>query len=91
MAAADYIGLTKCFHTLVLRGVPVFSAANRNEAYRRAAYVPAHLFGHTFLAAACSGPARFVIPTEDGTMPLPLPLSLRIIRASRGCLGHMPG
>ncbi len=36
VAAADYIGLARRFHTLVLRGVPIFSAANRNEAYRRA-------------------------------------------------------
>lgn len=34
VAAADYIGLCNIFHTLVLKGVPIFSAANRNEAYR---------------------------------------------------------
>ena len=34
VAAADYIGLCKIFHTLVLKGVPIFNAANRNEAYR---------------------------------------------------------
>lgn len=34
VAAADYIGLTDKFHTLVLKGVPVFTSANRTEAYR---------------------------------------------------------
>ncbi len=34
VAAADYIALAKKYHTLVLRGVPVFTGANRNEAYR---------------------------------------------------------
>lgn len=34
VAAADYIALANRFHTLVLKGVPVFTAANRTEAYR---------------------------------------------------------
>ncbi|GLC33066.1 hypothetical protein PLESTB_000374200 [Pleodorina starrii] len=34
VAAADYLALTASFHTLALRGVPVFGAANRTEAYR---------------------------------------------------------
>lgn len=34
VAAADYIALATKYHTLVLRGVPTFIGANRNEAYR---------------------------------------------------------
>ena len=34
LAAADYLALAQAYHTLMLRGVPVFSAANRSEAYR---------------------------------------------------------
>ncbi|GLI64849.1 hypothetical protein VaNZ11_008232 [Volvox africanus] len=34
VAAADYLALTSCYHTLALRGVPRFGAANRTEAYR---------------------------------------------------------
>jgi protein AFG1 len=34
VAAADYIALVGQYHTLVLRDVPVFSAATRAEAYR---------------------------------------------------------
>jgi predicted ATPase len=34
VAAADYIALSNAFHTLVLKGVPAFSSANRTEAYR---------------------------------------------------------
>ncbi|PNG99982.1 Lactation elevated protein 1, partial [Tetrabaena socialis] len=34
VAAADYLALSSSFHTLALRGVPAFGAANRSEAYR---------------------------------------------------------
>ncbi|GFR48512.1 hypothetical protein Agub_g10405 [Astrephomene gubernaculifera] len=34
VAAADYLALTGGYHTLALRGVPVFGAHNRSEAYR---------------------------------------------------------
>ncbi|EFJ47611.1 hypothetical protein VOLCADRAFT_61252, partial [Volvox carteri f. nagariensis] len=34
VAAADYLALTATYHTVALRGVPVFRAANRTEAYR---------------------------------------------------------
>lgn len=34
VAAADYIGLSEVYHTVALRGVPVFSGATRTEAYR---------------------------------------------------------
>jgi predicted ATPase len=34
LAAADYLALAGRYHTLALRGVPVFSAARRSEAYR---------------------------------------------------------
>ncbi|KXZ44587.1 hypothetical protein GPECTOR_65g205 [Gonium pectorale] len=34
LGAADYLALAGSFHTLALRGVPVFGAANRTEAYR---------------------------------------------------------
>lgn len=34
VAAADYLALTGAYHTLALRGIPVFNAANRSEAYR---------------------------------------------------------
>ncbi|GIL76360.1 hypothetical protein Vretifemale_5974 [Volvox reticuliferus] len=34
VAAADYLALTSSYHTLALRGVPRFGAANRTEAYR---------------------------------------------------------
>ena len=37
VAAADYIALCAHFHTLVLKGVPVFKGANRQEGYRSAA------------------------------------------------------
>lgn len=34
VAAADYIALSQRYHTLVLRAVPIFTAAKRNEGYR---------------------------------------------------------
>ena len=34
VAAADYIALCERFHTLILKGVPVFKGANRQEGYR---------------------------------------------------------
>jgi hypothetical protein len=34
VAAADYLALTGAYHTLALRAIPVFKAANRSEAYR---------------------------------------------------------
>ncbi|KAH9304161.1 hypothetical protein KI387_008565, partial [Taxus chinensis] len=34
LGAADYFGLFKHFHTLVLEGVPIFGAHNRTAAYR---------------------------------------------------------
>lgn len=37
VAAADYIALCDHFHTLVLKGVPVFKGSNRQEGYRWAA------------------------------------------------------
>ncbi len=37
VAAADYIALCDHFHTLVLKGVPIFKGTNRQEGYRSAA------------------------------------------------------
>ena len=37
VAAADYIALCDHFHTLVLKGVPIFRGSNRQEGYRSAA------------------------------------------------------
>lgn len=37
VAAADYIALCDHFHTLVLKGVPIFKGSNRQEGYRSAA------------------------------------------------------
>lgn len=34
VAAADYLALASRFHSIALRGVPVFNAANRTEGYR---------------------------------------------------------
>jgi len=34
VAAADYLAITEHFHTVALKGLPVFTAANRSEAYR---------------------------------------------------------
>ncbi len=34
VAAADYLALTEHYHTIAIRGVPVFTAANRSEGYR---------------------------------------------------------
>ncbi len=40
VAAADYIALCAHFHTLVLKGVPIFKGSNRQEGYRSAAPIP---------------------------------------------------
>jgi len=34
VAAADYIALCDSFHTLVLKGVPMFTGSKRQEGYR---------------------------------------------------------
>ena len=34
VGASDYIAVVERFHTLALKGVPIFTAANRNTAYR---------------------------------------------------------
>ena len=56
VAAADYIALCAHFHTLVLKGVPVFKGSNRQEGYRSAApAAPAH---HAGLQARLAGLGR---------------------------------
>jgi predicted ATPase len=49
VAAADYIGLCNHFHTLVLKGVPIFTGANRQEGYRWGRHAAIH--GWTTLSA----------------------------------------
>ena len=34
LGAADYIALAGAFHTLALRGIPIFNNSTRSEAYR---------------------------------------------------------
>jgi protein AFG1 len=34
VAAADYLALAEAYHTVALRGVPCFKAANRTDGYR---------------------------------------------------------
>ena len=34
LGAADYIALAGAFHTLALRGIPIFGSSTRSEAYR---------------------------------------------------------
>lgn len=34
VAAADYLAISEHYHTVAVRGVPVFRAANRSEGYR---------------------------------------------------------
>ena len=34
LGAADYIALAGAFHTLALRGIPIFDASTKSEAYR---------------------------------------------------------
>ncbi|KAG2493777.1 hypothetical protein HYH03_007997 [Edaphochlamys debaryana] len=57
VAAADYLALTSRFHTLALRGVPVFGAANRTEAYRFVALIDVMYDARTrLLVTAEAGP-----------------------------------
>ncbi|CAL8468725.1 g8265 [Coccomyxa elongata] len=55
VAAADYIALAHAYHTLVLRSVPVFTAANRNEAYRFLTLVDVLYEHHIRLVCSAGG------------------------------------
>ncbi len=55
VAAADYIALAHAYHTVVLRGVPVFTAANRNEAYRFLTLVDVLYEHHIRLVCSAGG------------------------------------
>jgi len=59
LGAADFLGLAKACHTLVLDGVPVLTAENRNEARRFVTLVDA-LYEHRakLVMAAAAGPEQ---------------------------------
>lgn len=66
LGAADYLALTERFHTVVLRGVPVFTPDKRNEARRFMTLVDALYERRAMLFLSAATPPEGLYAAGDG-------------------------
>ncbi|WP_299645609.1 cell division protein ZapE [Sphingomonas bacterium] len=64
--SADYLAIARRFHTVVLVGIPVLGADNRNEAARFVALIDALYEGKVKLLAAADAQPDGLYPAGDG-------------------------